>query len=251
MKKDGEASLNYRLFNLISKSVSGDTYLNCHGVCSNEIHVSACHQECYNLVPRERVLDVLRAAAWLYQPSYAEMTYRNRRLEAYAAEELTQALPRQLPGEVTTQIASHNLSTYATGQLVAQYDERNWGSFPIRFSAKIWARYKLLGGGLRYVAALSNEPNHVREPDEWRLIFDPDESKFKEMYVGYDLLGVREIVFANEPALADGWEHVWWEAIHIPPGDETVLCLCDVSTIPVLSGEEKADMHSFSEAYIA
>ena len=154
----------------------------------------------------ESIFDLLGALTLVYQPPNSETSNRAHQVQMCVESRLARAFP-QLPPEITSAIALHLLPTFTTAERIGHFKLKARGIIEAKLTEKIWVRYVSLGG-FNYVASFSNEPspNSVK----WTLIFDP-KHPFKKLFIAYDSLGVRDIIFGDEfPVNCDG-EHIWWQ----------------------------------------
>jgi hypothetical protein len=175
------------------------------------------HAECFGFASSLPSPAFLHATGYRFEPMPWQDRQRYHRIKQLLAARLQLVCPA-LPVELRLMVARHLVRPCAVSTIEALWAVRQSFDCCVDTSKSVWASYVHIDG-IRYVAALSNEPGL-----DFRRVLDADRvPRVGTVYILEDHLGIRQLVFAafgervELPSFGHAKQALWWRALPTYP----------------------------------
>ena len=171
---------------------------------------------------------LLAATNYSFQPTILEERRRRDYMLQILAERLKAFWAKRLPDELCRIIAGFLVRECAVITAQELADQNSAANSAIDLSHDVYIRYVMIDG-IRYIGSLRNSSRSAVEPGE-KLLLDAQVARnIRNIYIGEDHLGIRQVLFSSfshdlsTPGL-------WWRELSRPCGISEIRTRTDVSS---------------------
>jgi hypothetical protein len=184
----------------------------CRKTCrSREREVPCYHSECYNFRLYTISPKFLATTEYSFQPTMLEERRRRDRILHILTGRLGVSWTKGLPDEICWIIARHLVRECAV--ITAQeLPIEEASDSVIDFSLDVYARHVVIEG-IRYIRCLRNSAQSTPEVGETLLLKGQSSGDVRNVYIGEDHLGIRQIKLFSSSKPSVRTPSLWWRQL--------------------------------------
>ncbi|CAD6456659.1 127314ca-dd94-4fbc-9c12-f5e5b2e313b3 [Sclerotinia trifoliorum] len=196
-------------------------HMRCSGKCWHSGLRSSCfYGKCYSFRLYAVSPKFLATTEYSFRPPIFEEQRRRDRMLHILAKRLMASWTKRLSDELCWMIAGHLIRECAIIIVQELANEDSANDSIIDLSRNVYVRYIMIEG-TRYIRSLRNSTQSMSKPGETLLLESQNSSDVRNVYIGEDHLGIRQIQLSSSSKSIPG---LWWRQF------SKSYCICKIRT---------------------